>query len=181
MSDAPIPGIVRLHMGVVATRAIRPVLISDTITVFLNNVLVSFKSDGGRVAGSTLQLTDAMVGDYRVLKVINVSETVDPNPVMSGVTDTLVADRRAQLQMPLTEAVDPNPVPPTITDAAVFDVHPIAFDVPPETVDWTVPAVGMTDGVTMVGQNLYQIIITETIASNRFGPTITEVVNTILI
>jgi hypothetical protein len=167
-------------MGVVATRAIRPFVISDTITVFLNNVVVSFKSDGGRAPENLVLVSDTLVPDHRVLTTIDLIEPVDTPTLIPAVSDTLVPDYRVLLQIPLTEPVDPDPVPPTLTDTAVVVVTQVAFDMPPETVTWDVPSVGATESVTMIVQNLYQINLTETVSSTRPDPNITDTVNTLL-
>lgn len=182
MSDAPIPGILRLHMGVLATRFIRPFVISDTVTVYKNNVLVSFKSDGGRAPESTLLLSDTMVGDYRTLKTINLSQPVTVPTIVQGVTDTPTTLPEGIYQLSYSETIPRAAVPPTITDTPEFTVsalNTIILLVPTETIDWDATPPVMIDTVTMVRLNSYQPVLSETLASH---PTIslTDTVNTLL-
>lgn len=182
MSDAPIPGIIRLHMGVLATRFVRAFVISDTVTVFKNNALVSFTSDGGSAPESALHVTDTLVGDYRTLKAINTNETVTVPTVTRVITDTPAAPKETLYLLPYSETVALAAVPPTITDtvtATVRSLSTLLIIVPSETVTWTASAPSVTDTVTMVPLNSYQRALSETVHPNP-AIVITETISTLL-
>jgi hypothetical protein len=171
-----------LHMGVLASTFYKPRRIGDTVTVFKNNEIVSFASSTSQILPSSLLLFDSMVGDHRVLKLIAINETVTVPTWTPDITDTVTPDVRETFFISLTETVDPEPVPPTITDVpelTVAALNTIILVAPSETVDLTIPLPDVADSVTMVPQTLYQIALSDTIPSDRDGPVITEVVNTI--
>jgi hypothetical protein len=169
-------------MGVLATRAVRAFVISDTVTVFKNGALVSFTTDGGRAPESTLELTDTLTPFFHTLETINTSESVTVPTVTRIITDTPAAPKETLYVLPYSETVAPSPVPPTITETVFIDVAALSnllIIVPSETLHWTASAPGITDTVTMVPLNSYQPTFSDTI---HLSPTIviTETVSTLL-
>lgn len=182
MSDAPIPGIVRLHLGVLATRSVRPFVISDTVTIFRNNVLVAFKSDGGRAPENTMLVTDTLVPDYHALKVISRSETVSKPTLTPLVADTVATPVENIYKLLYNETVAPVPIAREVTDVPFLTVsalNTIILIVPVETLTWTAVPPSITDTAVVVIQNLYRPTFSDTINRNP-AISLTDTVNTIL-
>lgn len=169
-------------MGVLATRSIRPFIISDTVTVFKNNVIVGFQSDGGRAPENTMLVTDTLVPDYHTLKAINVSETVSRPTLTPPVTDTVAAPLENIYKLLYSETVAPVPIAREITDTPLLTVsalNTIILIVPQETLAWTALRPTITDTAVVVIQNLYRPTLNDTITRNP-AISLTDTVNTIL-